>query len=357
MPPPGARRIRTISHDSHDSHVSHVSHVSPADDLGTAEACWLAEPGRAEIRREPLRAPGPGEVLVRALHSAISRGTEGLVFRGEVPAGEAERMRAPFQAGDFPAPVKYGYCSVGLVEAGPAPWPGRTVFCLHPHQSRYVVPLDAVHEVPPSVPAARAVLAANLETALNALWDAPPRLGDHIAVVGGGVVGLLAAWLAARMPGTEVEVVDLRPERRVVVESLGARFAQPDTASPDADLVLHASGSAAGLATALRLAAFEATVLEMSWYGSRPVAAPLGEAFHSRRLTLKSTQVGHIATAQRSRWSHRRRMALALTLLADPVLDALVTDHAPFAELPEVLARLSQGTAGPLCQRIDYPGA
>ncbi|MBI5722019.1 MAG: zinc-binding alcohol dehydrogenase [Burkholderiales bacterium] len=325
-----------------------------------AEACWLVEPGRAEIRSEPLHAPGPGEVLVRALHSAVSRGTEALVFRGEVPAGEAARMRAPFQAGDFPAPVKYGYCSVGIVEAGAAgsaDWLGRTVFCLHPHQSRYVVPADAVHEVPAHVPAARAVLAANMETAVNALWDAAPRVGDRIAVVGAGVVGLLAAWLAARLPGTEVEVIDLRRERRAVVEALGARFAEPAAATPEADLVLHASGSAEGLATALRLAAFEATVLEMSWYGSRAVPVPLGEAFHSRRLTLKSTQVGHVAAAQRSRWSHRRRMALALSLLADPVLDALVTDSAPFAALPEVLARLAGGASGTLCQRIDYPAA
>lgn len=322
-----------------------------------ADACWVVEPGRAEIRREPLRAPGHDEVLVRALHSAVSRGTEALVFRGEVPASEAERMRAPFQAGDFPAPVKYGYCSVGIVEAGPAPWPGRTVFCLHPHQTRYVVPVAAVHEVPAAVPAGRAVLAANMETAVNALWDAAPRLGDHVAVVGAGVVGLLAARLAARVPGCSVEVIDLRPERRTIAESFGARFAAPADATPQADLVLHASGSEAGLRTALRVAGFEATVLEMSWYGRREVAVPLGEAFHSRRLTLRSTQVGHVATARRSRWSHRRRMALALALLADPALDALVTDHAPFAALPDVLARLADGAAGTLCQRIDYAPA
>jgi threonine dehydrogenase-like Zn-dependent dehydrogenase len=320
-----------------------------------AEACWLLEPGRAEIRGEPLRAPGEGEVLVRTLHSAVSRGTEALIFRGEVPASEAERMRAPFQAGHFPAPVKYGYCNVGLVEAGPAPWPGRTVFCLYPHQSRYVVPLAAVHEVPPSVPAPRALLAANMETAVNALWDAAPRIGDRITVVGAGVVGLLVAWLAARLPGSTVEVVDVLPVRRAIAEALGARFAEPEAATPEADLVLHASGSAAGLATALRLAGFESTVLEMSWYGSRPVPVPLGEAFHSRRLTLKSTQVGHVAAAQRSRWSHRRRMALALSLLAEPKLDALITDRALFAELPEVLARLSHGASSTLCQRIDYP--
>ena len=174
----------------------------------SAQACWLVEPGRAELRTETLPEPTADQVRVRTLHSGISRGTETLVFRGEVPASEFERMRAPFQAGDFPGPVKYGYSSVGIVEAGPAALLGRAVFCLFPHQTRYVVPADAVHVLPDGVPPARAVLAANLETAVNALWDAAPRVGDRIAVVGGGVVGLLVAWLAGRMPGCAVQVVD-----------------------------------------------------------------------------------------------------------------------------------------------------
>lgn len=324
-----------------------------------ADACWLAEPGRAEIRRETLPEPGPDEVRVRTLHGAVSRGTETLVFRGEVPPGEAQRMRAPFQAGEFPAPVKYGYCSVGRVEAGAPAWLGRTVFCLHPHQTRYVVPASAVHALPDGVPPARAVLAANMETAVNALWDASPAIGARIAVVGAGVVGLLVAWLAARLPGSRVEVVDVQPARRAVAERLGMRFALPVDAAGDCDLVVHASGRGEGLATALGLAGFEATVLEMSWYGRQAVAAPLGEAFHARRLVLRSSQVGTVAAPQRARWDTRRRMALALSLLADPVLDALVTDHAPFAELPAVLAHLATPGAAPatLCQRIDYPGA
>jgi 2-desacetyl-2-hydroxyethyl bacteriochlorophyllide A dehydrogenase len=323
----------------------------------TAEsrACWTESPGHARLRSETLRAAGPGDVVVRALHSGISRGTELMVFRGEVPASEFERMRAPFQAGDFPAPVKYGYASVGEVEQGPPALVGRAVFCLHPHQSRYVVPADAVHLLPEGVPPARAVLAANMETAVNALWDAAPRLGDRIAVVGGGVVGLLVAWLAGRMPGCAVELVDTHAARRALAERLGLGFAAPDAAAVDADLVVHASGSPDGLVTALRLAAFEATVLEMSWYGQRAVTLPLGEAFHSRRLVLKSSQVGQVATAQRGRWTHRRRMGLALSLLADPVLDALISDSAPFAELPAVLARLAAGAPDTVCQRIDYP--
>jgi len=321
-----------------------------------AEACWLVEPGRAELRLETLPEPSAGQVRVRTLHSGISRGTETLVYRGEVPASEFERMRAPFQAGDFPGPVKYGYCNVGTVEAGPSELVGRAVFCLYPHQTRYVVPADAVHVLPDGVPPARAVLAAQLETAINALWDAAPRLGDRISVVGAGTVGLLVAWLAGSMPGCEVQVVDTQAARREIADHLGVSFALPEAARDEADLVIHASGRAEGLATALRLAAFEATVLELSWYGQREVNVALGGAFHSRRLQLKSSQVGQVAAAQRSRWSHRRRLALSLSLLTAPALDALITDAAPFSDLPAVLARLAACTAdATLCHRIDYP--
>jgi NADPH:quinone reductase-like Zn-dependent oxidoreductase len=321
-----------------------------------AQACWTVAPERAEIRQEPLALPGESEVRVRTLHTAVSRGTEMLVFTGTVPRSEWQRMRAPFQQGDFGGPVKYGYVNVGVVEAGAPEWLGRTVFCLYPHQDVYVVPASAVVPLPDGVPAARAVLTANLETAINALWDAAPRMGDRIAVVGGGTVGLLVAWLAGRIPGCEVEVVDTAPARAQLAHALGAQFSLPAEAHAQADLVIHASGRAEGLTTALSLAAFEATVLELSWYAQGPVAAPFGEAFHSQRLTLKSSQVGHIATAQRGRWSHRRRLELALSLLADPALDALITHSAPFHELPQVLARLAGSSAtDTLCQRIDYP--
>lgn len=320
-----------------------------------ARACWLVQAGRAELRTHTLPEPADGEVLVRTLHSGISRGTETLVFRGEVPASEHQRMRAPFQQGDFPWPLTYGYSSVGVVEQGPPALRGRAVFCLHPHQDRYVVPAAAVHPLPEDVPPGRAVLAANLETAVNALWDGAPRVGDRIAVVGGGAVGLLVAWLAGRMPGCRVQLVDLQPARAALAQRLGVGFALPDDASGDADLVIHASGQGAGLQTALRLAGFEATVLELSWYGTRAVELPLGQAFHARRLLLQSSQVGHVAAARRARWDHARRLQLALRLLADPVLDALVTGASPFDELPALLARLATGTgADTICHRIDY---
>lgn len=319
-----------------------------------ARAFWVAEPGRGEIRAEPLPAVGPRDALVRTLYTALSRGTETLVFKGKVPQSEHRRMRAPFQAGDFPAPVKYGYCNVGVVEQGPENLVGRHVFCLYPHQTRYVVPAEALHALPSGVPPGRAVLAANLETAVNAVWDAAPRVGDRVAVVGAGTVGCLVAWLAARIAGTEVELVDVDERKSAAAAALGVRFRAPNAARTDADVVIHASGTAAGLASALALAAFEATVVELSWYGDEAPAVPLGQAFHSKRLTLRSSQVGTVATAQRARWDHARRMALVLRLLEHPELDSLVSGESAFAELPEVLARLAAAPGYTLTHRIVY---
>jgi NADPH:quinone reductase-like Zn-dependent oxidoreductase len=326
----------------------------PPMNNGIARAFWIAAPGRGEIRPEVLPAPAAGEVVVRAVYGAISRGTEALVFQGRVPVSEYDRMRAPFQAGRFPAPVKYGYSNVGQIEQGPGELRGRHVFVLYPHQTRYVVPAQAAYPVPDDVPPQRAVLAANLETAVNGLWDAAPALGDRIAVIGAGTVGCLVAWLAARMPGCSVELVDVNPQRESIARALGVRFASPDTASENADLVIHASGAPSGLDAALRIAGFEATILEMSWYGNEVVPVALGAAFHARRLTLKSSQVGAVAAPQRARWDTRRRMQLTLALLTDAVLDVLITGESDFDALPRVMAQLAAAPGNTLCHRIRY---
>lgn len=317
-------------------------------------AFWIAAPGRGEIRAEILASPSGEDVVVRTLYSGISRGTEALVFQGRVPASEYQRMRAPFQAGQFPAPVKYGYASVGQVERGPVGLKDRRIFVLYPHQTRYVVPAQSVYVLPETVPPQRAVLAASLETALNGLWDGRPHVGDRITVVGAGAVGCLVAWLAGRIAGCEVELVDLNPRRESVARALGVRFALCQAASDDRDLVIHSSGSAAGLDLALRVAGFEATIVEMSWYGNDAVPIALGEAFHARRLTLKSSQVGSVAGSQRSRWDTRRRMQLALAELADPALDTLITGESEFEALPQVMATLAAEPGDTLCHRIRY---
>jgi len=319
-----------------------------------ARAFWVAEPGRGEIRTEQLRQPAAGEVVVRASFSGISRGTESLVFRGRVPQSEWTRMRCPFQEGEFPGPVKYGYASVGRVDFGPDELNGRNVFVLHPHQTRYIVPASAAYILPDDVPPARAVLAANLETAVNGVWDARPHVGDRIVVIGAGTVGCLVAWLLAGMRGCEVQLVDVNPERAHVARALGVRFARPEDAARDADLVIHASGSPLGLQLALDVAGIEAAIVEMSWYGDHSVPLSLGSTFHSKRLSIVSSQVGRVAPAQRARWDNRRRMALALSLLADPSLDALITGESAFDDLPDVMARLAGEPGQVLCHRIRY---
>ncbi|MCQ6253063.1 zinc-dependent alcohol dehydrogenase [Streptomyces malaysiensis] len=320
----------------------------------TARAFWLRSPGLGEIRETALPDPGPKDVVVRTLCSGVSRGTETLVFRGGVPESQHTAMRAPFQDGAFPGPVKYGYLNVGLVEEGPSSLLGRTVFCLYPHQTRYVVPASAVTPVPEGVPAQRAVLAGTVETAVNAAWDAAPLLGDRIAVVGAGMVGASVAAVLSRFPAVRVQLVDAEPARAEVARALGVDFALPEEAAGDLDLVVHASSTERGLARSLELLAPEGTVLELSWYGDRRVGLPLGEAFHSRRLTVRSSQVGTVSPARGNRRGYGDRMALALELLADPAFDALVTGECGFEELPEVLPRLASGEIPGLCHRVRY---
>jgi NADPH:quinone reductase-like Zn-dependent oxidoreductase len=318
------------------------AHANEAGAQRQATALWYAAVRECALNAEALPALGPGECLVRTLWSGISRGTERLVFEGRVPASEHERMRAPFQQGAFPFPVKYGYCAVGTVDAGPDELLGRTVFCLHPHQDRFVVPVERVTIVPEGVPARRAVLAANMETALNAHWDAGSGPADRIVVVGGGVLGLLVAFVAARLPGAEVTLVDLDESRAGLAEALGCRF--------------HASASAAGLATAIGAAGFEARIVELSWYGEGSVAAPLGGAFHARRLQLVSSQVGQISPSRRARFGYARRMQAALGLLEDERLDALITEEIAFRNAPARLPALFDPGAAGLMAAIWYDG-
>jgi NADPH:quinone reductase-like Zn-dependent oxidoreductase len=326
--------------------------VPGGDDL--AEALWYVGPNRAEVRPERLSPLADGALRVRTLYSAISRGTEALVAAGRVPVGEYQRMRGPFMGGAFPFPVKYGYAAVGEVEAGPDDWLGRNVFALHPHQTVFDLPAESAVAVPADIPLSRAVLAANMETALNATWDAAPGPSGRIAVVGAGVVGALVAFLCARIEDAEVTLIDIRPEREELALALGAGFALPDHAPADCEYVFHASASAAGLTTALNIAGDEATIVELSWYGAGVVSVPLGGAFHSRRLTIVSSQVGKVARSHRGTWTHRKRLEAALKLTAHPHLDALLAPAVKFGELPALIPDILNPQSGVLCQLISY---
>lgn len=308
-------------------------------------AFWMVAPGVGMLRPEAPPAPAPGETVVRTLASGVSRGTEALVFAGRVPPSQYEAMRAPLMAGHFPFPVKYGYAAVGECDTG-------RVFVLHPHQEWFAAPAAMCIPVPDAVPTARAVLAANMETALNLLWDAAPLAGERVLVIGAGVVGLLAAALLARIPAARVTVVDTNPARAPLAARFGCAFASPETAPAEQELVVHASASEAGLRLALDRAAPEARIIEASWYGDRSPAIPLGEAFHARRLRLLASQVGMVSPAMRGRRSHGERLAIALDLLADPAYDALLEGPTRFDDLPAAMPRIL--APGGLCHVISY---
>jgi 2-desacetyl-2-hydroxyethyl bacteriochlorophyllide A dehydrogenase len=340
--------------------MSHGALSSPRRSQGqivVARALWYVKPGRCELRTERLAAPRPGEARVATHYSAISRGTERLVIAGKVPESEWQRMRAPLQTGEFPFPVKYGYSAAGVVTAGSDDVIGRRVFCLHPHQDEFQVAEDKLVLVGDDVPLKRATLAANMETALNAHWDAGTAPGDSVAVIGAGIVGLLTAHLAQRIAGTRVTIADVDPARAEIADALGLTFVRPDAVKAEHRIVFHTSATAAGLDRALSAARFEGRVIEMSWYGATPVTVDLGSAFHAQRLSLISSQVGHVAPKQRQSVSHKQRLTLALQMLNDPRLDVLVRSETPFETLPDTLPPLLTATTSALAPVIRYPAA
>lgn len=319
-----------------------------------ATAFWVTNPQQGEMRREILKPPGQDEVHVRTLYSGVSRGTESLVFTGRVPESEFARMQAPFQKGEFPGPVKYGYCSVGLVEQGPSELLNKSIFCLFPHQDHYVVPASAVIPIPANVPAQRAVLAANMETAVNGVWDAEPMLGEQVCVIGAGVIGALVAYLCNQIPGVNVHLIDINPEREAIAAHLGVAFSTPDQAPHNQDCVIHASGHPDGLRQGLDLLGNEGRLIEMSWFGEGDVTLPLGGAFHSQRLTLRASQVGQLPAKLLSRWDYRRRLTLALSLLADERLDVLVSGESDFYDFSTLAPHLLGLGGTALCHRLRY---
>nr|WP_239479938.1 zinc-binding alcohol dehydrogenase [Actibacterium sp. 188UL27-1] len=313
---------------------------------------WITNAQQA-VPRDTTYHAGDGELDIKTLFTGISRGTERLVYQGQVPVSEHASMRAPFQDGDFTFPVKYGYAAVGEVQGGDRQ--GEVVFSLFPHQTRFAVPSHMALSVPVDVPAARAVLAANMETAVNITWDAGISIGDRVVVVGCGVVGALAGYLAARIPGTEVTLVDLDPGRAAIAAALGCDFATPDTAPEEADIVIHASASSAGLSLGIALAGTEATVVEASWYGTQRTEVPLGGRFHQRRLRIISSQVGRVPAKQAARWDFGRRLGKALALLNDPALDVLISGETAFDDLHAAYDGILHDPST-LCHRVRYDG-
>lgn len=314
-----------------------------------ARALWFESPGVAALRDEPLAEPGEGELRVRAICSGISAGTERLVLMGEVPEEARAQMALAAMRGSFALPIAYGYATVGVVEAlGPgvdAARLGERVFLFHPHQDVLVSAASALRSLPSAPPPERLVLAPNLETAVNAVWDAGVGLGDRVLVSGLGVVGLLIAWLCRRAGAGAVIGVDPEEARRDLARALGATrtlaAATPEEIAP-ADHLIEASGTPAALGALVADAGPEAKITVVSWYGRGEVPLPLGGLFHPHRVTLRSSQVGQLDPARRGRWDHARRWALVGELLGEPALDALIAPPVPLSAAPALYARLAR---------------
>ncbi len=326
----------------------------------TATALWSSGQHTAALQSDPLASPEPGQVLVMALHSAISRGTESLVYAGGVPESVGDSMRAPFQQGNFAGPVKYGYLSVGVVTAVGDDHDrhllARRVFCLYPHQDRYVVPREALTLVPDGVPSARAALAGVLEVAINVIWDTAPAFGDRIAVIGCGLVGASVAMVLSQFPLQRFTLVDPAPRSESLAQSLGASWATPGNLIGEFDIVIHCSGTQEGLALGLSALAYEGEIIEASWFGQNSPDVPLGHDFHAKRLSIRCSQVSSVAAGNRARRTRADRMALAMEQLHRPIYDDLITGRSPFDQLPHTLAEVSAGLRPGWLEVIDYPG-
>lgn len=320
----------------------------------TARALVYAAPQHCEIRDFPLVELAPGLVEVETLFSGLSRGTERVVFNGAIPESEHSRMRAPFQIGEFPFPVAYGYASVGNVVEGPEDLRGRTVFSLAPHQERLRLNGSAVTVLPEEVTPERAVLAANTETALNAIWDAELQPGSTVLIVGAGLLGCLLAALLSIRQDLSVYICDLLPQRSATLTEFPVSFITTTEGLDSVAVSFHTSASAAGLQTAIDALAFEGRVIELSWFGDRDVTLSLGGAFHSKRLTIQSSQVGHVARARRASTGYAQRLGQALGHLADPRFDAFVSEEVAFDDLPEAMPRLLAPDAPGIATRIRY---
>ena len=322
-----------------------------------ATALWHMAPGTIHAQIDTLLPVREGEVRVQTHYSAISRGTERLVSLGAVPESEWQTMRAPFQSGEFPFPVKYGYSTAGQVKEGPEGLIGKSVFCLFPHQDHFIVPVEAVVPIPEHIPLRRATMAGNMETALNAVWDSGLSAGDRVAVVGAGIVGLLTGFLCAQMPGAEVSILDVNPDRVALGCEMGLNICLPDAAPNNCDVVFHTSVNEAGLATAIGCAGVESTIVEMSWYGDKSVNVGLGGAVHSKRLRFISSQVGMVSTQHRARWTYRRRLEKAVSLLDNEALDLLVRKDVNFTDAPGLLPAILDASNTDLPPLIKYPAA
>ncbi len=331
----------------------------------TASALVFTGPREVALEERPVESPGPDEVLVRSRVSAISPGTELLVYRGDAPTDLEADVSIDALEGDLSFPTRYGYATVGeVVETGPGAegYHGERVFAFHPHQSRFCAGVPELFISPPDLDDEALALLPTAETATNLLLDGGPRVGERVVVFGAGVVGLATVRLLAELSLEELVVVEPLEGRRELARAFGADRTVPpgatgtfaDSDPPGADLVYEVSGQPEALDAALSVAGYDGRVVVGSWYGSKRADLDLGGSFHRDRIGVTSSQVSTISPELRGRWSRERRRGTALDALRRIDTDRLVTDRVPFRSAPAAYERLDTDPERTLQVLLEY---
>ncbi|MEM9671559.1 MAG: zinc-binding alcohol dehydrogenase [Bacteroidota bacterium] len=315
-------------------------------------ALWHLSERESSIRSQSLPPLKTDECLIESLFSLVSSGTETLVANGQVPAELQDSMQVPYMEGSFGFPLKYGYSLVGKVIEGSENLVDRYVHLLHPHQQHCVVKETDVTVIPEGIPPQRAVLASNLETALNAVWDSHLSAGDRVLVVGMGLIGSLVALLASQFPATQIRVAETDPTRQSLAREQG--FSLYDPSDTPFDVAFHSSGSSTGLQTAIDAVGYEGQVIELSWYGTRSAEVKLGGSFHQQRKQIISSQVSQLPAHRQARWDYRRRKQTVLDLLQDDGWDDFLTATVDFTDVPALFDQLRLGDRSQLSWTLRY---
>lgn len=323
-----------------------------------SKSLWFKNQFHAVMETEMLPVLPPNKkknsCLIKTLFTAISPGTEYLVYSGGVPKKLYVEMRCPYMGGDFSFPIKYGYSLVGQVLDGPTSLKGKLIHTLHPHQDYARISAEDVYVIPDGISPQRATLASNMETALNAIWDSGVNIGDKVLIVGFGIIGSLIARILSFIPQVEVDVLDVQPAKITLIEQLGFSIYKEEK-EKKYDLAFHTSGSGPGLQTSINNVGLEGKIIETSWYGDKEVNLCLGETFHSQRKLIISSQVSHLPACKSARWDYKRRKEVVFQLLLHPEFDAHITHTIAFHNLPKLFQSLKKNRCQELSYLVYYP--
>jgi len=322
--------------------------------MGKVRSLWHLSDSQSVIKENTAQNPSPSFLKIQSHFSLISTGTERLVACGEVPGSVHDDMKVPYMEGAFPFPIKYGYSLVGKVITEGHSMTGKLVHAMHPHQDFCLINESDLFEIHSNIPAQRATLASNLETALTAVWDAQVNIGDRVLIVGFGLIGSLIARLLSFIPAIYFQIIEIDKERIQHAEKLGFPVSAILRKHSKFDIAFHTSATAEGLQTCIDGVGLEGKIIELSWYGKKPVKINMGGSFHSQRKQIISSQVGKLPSKYNARWDMKRRKKVVFELLENALFDQQITHFIKFVDTPTFFADLRAGKAKGLAYCIEY---